>query len=153
MPTRTDPAKAAAREARVVALRRARTPWDSIAKDVGVSASRCHQIYQRALANNPLTGIQIDEHRLEETELIDVAVRNLLGIAISKDTSARTRVEAWSALRAWAERKAKLLGLDAPQKHEVVTVDYLDQQIAALEAELAGGTPAGEAAPASGTRS
>jgi hypothetical protein len=36
----------------------------------------------------------------------------------------------------WADRKARLLGLDAPQTHAVLTLDALDAQIAALEAEL-----------------
>lgn len=34
------------------------------------------------------------------------------------------------------ERKAKFLGLDAPQRHEVVTVDAVDAEIARLTAEL-----------------
>lgn len=47
------------------------------------------------------------------------------------------------------ERRAKLLGLDAPTKVEAITIDRLDQAIAELEREL-GGTEAGEAAPTSG---
>jgi hypothetical protein len=45
------------------------------------------------------------------------------------------------------ERRAKLLGLDAPARHEVVSLDALDAEIARLTAEL-GRTPAGETAPA-----
>lgn len=148
MPARTNAAEKAAREARVVQARRARATWDAIAKRENLSPARCHQIYQEALTKNPLSAVQIDEHRLEETELIDTAVQQLMRIAIDPDTSARTRVEAWSSLRGWAERKAKLLGLDAPTKHEVVTLDHLDAQIAALEAELASGAAAGAAPPA-----
>lgn len=47
------------------------------------------------------------------------------------------------------ERRAKLLGLDAPQRHEVMTVDAIDAEIARLTAELGGGE-AGEVAPAAG---
>lgn len=137
MPARMNVAEKAARAARVVQMRRARMTWDQISKEVGVVPSVCHDIYQRALTENPLSAIQVDEHRLEETELIDTAVRSLLGIALKPEVSPRTRVEAWSGLRAWADRKAKLLGLDAPSKHEVVTIDALDAQIAALEVELA----------------
>jgi hypothetical protein len=36
-----------------------------------------------------------------------------------------------------AERRAKLMGLDAPQRHEVTTLDYLDAQIRDAAAELA----------------
>ena len=77
----------------------------------------------------------VDEHRAEELGLIDTAVTDLMGIATDSTTSARTRVEAWSAIRGWAERKARLLGLDSPTKHAVLTLDALDAQIAALEPE------------------
>jgi hypothetical protein len=55
------------------------------------------------------------------------------------------------------DRRAKLLGLDAPSKHEVVTIDAIDAEIAKLEAEQAalgeqsGGTEAGKASEAPGT--
>ncbi|MCW6003890.1 hypothetical protein K1W54_04740 [Micromonospora sp. CPCC 205371] len=42
------------------------------------------------------------------------------------------------------ERRAKYLGLDAPQKHEVLTLDAIDRAIQELNAEL-GETAAGEA--------
>lgn len=48
------------------------------------------------------------------------------------------------------ERRAKLLGLDAPAKVEVMTLDRIDQAIAELEREL-GGAEAGAAEEASGT--
>jgi hypothetical protein len=44
-----------------------------------------------------------------------------MSIATDNNTSARTRVEAWSAIRGWAQRKARLLGLDSPTKHAVLT--------------------------------
>lgn len=50
------------------------------------------------------------------------------------------------------ERRAKFLGLDAPQRHEVVSIDAVDAEIARLSAEL-GVREAGEAAgvaPAAG---
>lgn len=45
------------------------------------------------------------------------------------------------------ERRAKYLGLDAPQKHEVLTLDAIDRAIQELNAEL-GEAAAGEAANA-----
>jgi hypothetical protein len=95
---------------------------------------RAGRIFHEALAALPRHGI--DELRAEETELIDHAVNSLMSIATDSNTPARTRVEAWSAIRGWAERKARLLGLDAPKTHAVLTLDALDTQIAALEAEL-----------------
>lgn len=145
MAARLTAAEKAARQARVVQMRRARATWDQIAAEVNVAKSYAHDIYQQALAENPLSAIQVDEHRLEETELIDTATRSLLGVALGRDVSPRTRVEAWSALRAWAERKAKLLGLDSPTQVQVTTMDALDAQIAALEVELAGNDRAAHA--------
>jgi hypothetical protein len=131
-------AERSARMARVVMMRRGRATWDQIATEVGVSPQRCHQIYQEALTSNPLTAIQVDEHRLEETELCDTAVQHLLRMALDVRVSDRTRVEAWNSARGWAERKAKLLGIDAPQSFEITTITELDKQIAALEVQLEG---------------
>jgi hypothetical protein len=50
------------------------------------------------------------------------------------------------------ERRAKLLGLDAPARHEVVTLDALDTEIARLSAEL-GRTAPGEAPAVAGPAS
>jgi hypothetical protein len=44
-----------------------------------------------------------------------------------------------------SERRAKLLGLDAPTQVQVITVDLIDAEIARLAAEL--GLSAGDAAP------
>jgi hypothetical protein len=35
-------------------------------------------------------------------------------------------------------RRARLLGLDAPTQHQVLTIDAIDEEIRRLEAELAG---------------
>lgn len=136
MPRRMPAAERDALYAKVVQLRRAKTPWDQIGKHIDRTAARAHQIYQEALTHNPLTSIQVDEHRVEATEIADLAVQHLMLIATSSSVTARTRVEAWSAMRGWEERRAKLLGTDAPTRHEVVTLDALDAQIRELEAEL-----------------
>jgi hypothetical protein len=38
------------------------------------------------------------------------------------------------------ERRAKLMGLDAPQRREVITIDSIEQEIAKLETELRAST-------------
>ena len=108
--------------------------FDAIGHQLGISSQRAGRIFSEALAAIPRHGV--DELRAEETELIDHAVNSLTSIATDSNTSARTRVEAWSAIRGWAERKARLHGLDAPKTHAVLTLDAIDAQIAALEAEL-----------------
>lgn len=113
------PEERADRKARIVELRRQRRYWDTIGAEFDISAQRAHAIYKEALAERP--AMQVDEHRAEEIEMIDLAVRRLMTIAVSTDpaVSPRTKVEAWSSLRSWAEWKGKLLGLPAPQQVQV----------------------------------
>lgn len=131
--------------ARIVAARRSRTHWNVIAKNEGLSIARVRALYQKALARNPLTAVQVDEHRLEHTEMADTATKSLLGIAVNNhrdqqgrmQVSPRTRVEAWNAIKGWHEYIANLLGLKAPAQLEITTIDALDAQISQLRAELA----------------
>lgn len=122
--------------AKVVALRRQRLTFDEIATQLGITASSAHMLYHRALASHPLAHMEIDAHRIEEAELCDIATQHLMAIALSRDVSPRTRVESWGIMRGWAERKAKLFGLDAPTEIHVTTISQLDAQIAAMEAEI-----------------
>lgn len=130
-------AERAAQQATVVQYRSARMSFAAIGQRLTppVTGQRAHQIYEAALADHPSTAIQVDEHRLEALELADVAIRQLMSIGASAD-SLRTRVEAWSSVRAWEEHRAKITGVYAPTRREVLTIDVIDAQIAALEAEL-----------------
>lgn len=126
----------AERMAEIVRLRRARVPQSAIAEQLGISQQRVSQLYQRALREIPAGNVA--EYRAEELDLIDAATRGLLRLAHDPVVSPRTRVEAWSVLRGWAERRAKLLGLDAPQQARVsvITEDMVDAEIARLTAEI-----------------
>lgn len=126
----------AERARRVVELRRKRMTYSDIGKELGISAAYVHRLYNRAMAEVPAQ--QVDEHRAEELILIDDAVADLLVIARGGEdgnASYRSRIEAWSVIRSWAERKAKLLGLDAPT--QTVHIDKIDAEIANLTRELA----------------
>ncbi|GAA4630065.1 hypothetical protein GCM10023196_053890 [Actinoallomurus vinaceus] len=125
---------AAERRAKVVAFRRQRLSFAEIGRRLGVSPQRAHQLYTRALAEVPAR--HVDEHRAEELILIDDAIADLLDIA-HDHTRPRPAVDAWNAIRGWAERKARLLGLDAPTRMQVITMDAIDAEIARLNAELA----------------
>lgn len=76
--------------------------------DNGMSRRRARQIYDEAL--NEVTATQVTEHRHEEGELVDLAVRGLLRIAEDPDVSPSTRVESWSGIRGWSEHRSKLYG-------------------------------------------
>jgi hypothetical protein len=128
----------AARRVEVIKMRRARLTFAQIGDRLGITQQRAGQLYRDALADVPAQ--QVDEHRAEELELIDLAVNRLMSIAADPETSPRTRVEAWSAIRGWSERKSKLLGLDSPSKHEVITLDAINAEIEKLAAELAAGS-------------
>jgi len=123
-------------ESTIRTMRSERCSYAQIAEFLGMPESQVFAIYRDALARSPLTAVQIDEHRLEALETIDVAEYHLMKIATAEKTSPRSRIEAWAAIRAWEERRSKLIGLDAPTRHEVLTVHSIDAQIAALEAEL-----------------
>lgn len=127
------------RKARIIASRRAREPWDAIAATWDITPQRAHQIYRAALDEFP--AVQVAEHREEEAGLIDRAIANLLAIAEddSPTASARTRVEAWSAIRGWCEHKARLLGLNAPVRKEisVLSESVVDKALAQASADHA----------------
>lgn len=108
--------KAAEQRARVVELRRKRLTFAAIGAECGFTAQRAHQIYSDALREIPALDVQL--HREEELTLIDDAISNLWPIATNAKQP-RTAVEAWNSIRGWAERKARLLGLDAEQKVSV----------------------------------
>lgn len=121
------------RLAEIVAMRRQRVSMTEIGRRLGISHQRVSQLYSQALAMFPAQ--QVEEHRAEELMLIDDAIAGLLSLA-NDHTHPRIAVEAWTAIRGWAERKAKLLGLDAPAKFEVLTLDAIDAEIKRLQAEL-----------------
>ena len=137
-PVRVD---AAERRARVVQLRRRRVSFAEIGRVEGISEQRAWKIYQEAL--HAIVAPHLAEHRAEELMLVDDAIRDLLPIAREHTKSARTSVEAWSAIRGWAEHKARILGLNAAVKVEVS--DAVDAEIGRLAAELGTVEPAGAA--------
>jgi len=122
----------------IIEYRRCRVPNSEIAKNLGISAARVGQLYRRALADYPLTAMSIDEHRAEENDLIDAAIRELMVIAFDHRSMPRSRIDAWLAIERFMERRAHMLGIDAPTRSEVVTLGALDMEIQKLEAELDG---------------
>jgi len=129
-------------------LRRSRASFDEIGRELGISRQRAWRIYQAALRQIPAASV--GDHRVEELALIDDATRDLLLVAKDPSNLLRYRIEAWNGVCRWAERKARLLGLDAPAKRaiEVITQDVVEAEIARLEAELAAHDAEAAARPA-----
>lgn len=131
------PEENAERKRRIVAMRRTRIPFDAIGADLGITASRVHQLYWEAMAEIP--NQDVTQHREEQRDLADKAISALLAIAEGPDVSARTRVEAWSSIKGWCEHQAKLLALYAPIRKEVTVLSesVVDQALAKAAADHA----------------
>lgn len=141
----------AERRAQVVQMRGARLSWAEIGRRLNISGQRAGRIYSEALAAIPTQSI--DEHRAEALEELDYLARKALevlerqhvtvsnGHVVSLDgvplEDSAPVLAAIDRLLRIQERKAKLLGLDAPSKHEVMTLNALDAEIASLTAKMA----------------
>jgi hypothetical protein len=136
-------------KARIVQMRSRRMPWAEIAAEVGHSVNWTRILYQRALAEIP--ALHVEELRNEELTLIDDGVNNLLPIArgeaklvwsdklqkeIEWAPGFKERIEAWNAILKFSERKAKMMGLDAPQQY-TITIDTIQAEIDRLVKALA----------------
>lgn len=129
--------EAAERRALVMSLRRNRMSFEEIGQRIGTSRERAWRIYQEALAAIPAP--HVEEHRAEELLLIDRAIADLLGIA-EDHVRPRSAIEAWNSIRGFMERKARLLGLDAPERHEL-SMTVVDARIAELQSKLSQAIP------------
>lgn len=153
---------AAEHKLRVFALRKAGLSFRQIARETGLSVGRCHQIVDGELAvlTEQLTHSR-EQLRALELERCDVLLVKLDGFLregrkVEKRVEGGKVVETTVIMRRPAvgyffaymrvlERRAKLLGIDAPTKVELTTPkperelpdDAIDRQIAELQAEVA----------------
>lgn len=132
------------RERQALELRKAGLTLDAIAKQMGLSgAPVVHGMVTRAL-DRIVTPVA-EEYKKLELERLDALYRAMAPAALQGKWLAVDRC------LAIMDRRAKLLGLDAPQKHAIevvnVTIDDLDSYIASARAELEAkskGLPAGK---------
>jgi len=103
--------------------------YQQIADTMGCSKPTAFARVKRALAAIPAEAV--DEYRRLEGERLD----NLLAIATHQ---AMTKKSLFAIDRCLAimDRRARLLGLDAPVRTEVITLDYIQAEIQRLEATL-----------------
>lgn len=121
------------KERQVLELRKAGWSFDRIAERLGyASKSGAWKAYDRALTATLQE--PADEVRRLELERIDTLFGAMYEVAVTKGSARHAEI----ALRAM-ERRANLLGLDAPSKRivNVVTEDAIDVAIRELEDELA----------------
>lgn len=138
-----------AREYNWLSRRRAGQTYEEIAATEGVTSQRVHQVVQRARKR---AVVDLSKEMIEdEVARLDVlyveAVRQLQmnhvmvshGKVIPDVVDEGAKLAALKCCLQIQERRARLLGFDQPTKvrHEVVTTDDLDAQIAELEAQVA----------------
>ncbi len=140
MPSAEERVAAAERQAQALQLRLGGASFAQIGRQLGdVSAPRAYQLYKAALRQVV---------RQPNAELVDLELARLDQLLVAMWPKAM-QGSGWAVERCLSimERRARLLGLDAPTKHEVMTIDAIDAEIRHLEAELAGraGTAPAEA--------
>lgn len=125
--TPADDVAAAERRKKALALRLAGATLNEIAEVNGCAVSTVHADIQRCLSDIPRQ--EADELRAQEVTRLDRLQRACWDPALAGDLAAIDR-----ALRI-IDRRAKMLGLDAPQQVEVTGVDVdLDATVARIMA-------------------
>jgi hypothetical protein len=159
MPTRAErQADAARRRAQVLQARLAGASFEDIGQRLGVSDTRAHQLYVDALhrtVQEPADQLRVLElHRLDQLQAHAVKVLRgrhvvIQGGRVVVDRQGQPYTDhspvlaAIAALLRIAERRARLLGLDAPSRvdaqvrGEVYSLSAIDTELARLQAELA----------------
>ena len=144
-------------DARALEFRRRGLSFEQISAQMEWrSPSAAYQAVQRALADSAREASE--EVRQIEADRLDELTRTLyrvLGtkhyvvsvgsgkIALHPETGKPLQddgpvIQAVAGLLRVSERRAKLLGLDAPARHEFITIDAIDRELAALQAQLDG---------------
>jgi len=118
-------------DAQAARLRSRGLTYRQIAQAQGVSAPTAHDRVRRAIAAVPVEAVT--ELREIELHRLDMLLEKVMEKATSDDKGFLFAVDRALAI---ADRRAKLLGLDAPQRHEVITLDAITAEIQKLEAAL-----------------
>jgi len=105
--------------------------YQRIADSIGTTKATAYNRCQRALAAIPAEAV--DEYRRIEGQRLDMLMEVAMDKALSGDKGSLFAIDRVLAIQ---ERAAKLRGLDAPIKHEVITLDYIQSEIRRLEETL-----------------
>ena len=105
--------------------------YQAIADQMGVTKATAYNRCQRALAAIPAEAVY--EFRRLEGQRLDLLLEKAMDKALSGEKSALFAIDRVLSIM---DRRAKLMGLDAPIRTEVITLDYIQQEIARLEATL-----------------
>jgi len=103
--------------------------YQQIADNMGCSKPTAYARVQRALAAIPAEAAE--EYRRLENDRLDTLQAIAMHEAMTKKS-----MQAIDRVLHIMDRRAKLLGLDAPTKTEVITLDAIDAEIRRLETQL-----------------
>lgn len=165
-PRNAERAAIAERRTRVLAMRVEQYPYTEIAVALGISEALARTDYVRAIEARKT---ELDEQRHVTVALelakLDAAERAAWGVLRARHILAQQgkivctedgrpleddapTLQAIDRILKIAERRSRLLGLDAPVRAKVEVTDAVDADIERLVAELAGLATGGEAAAA-----
>jgi len=105
--------------------------YQAIADQMSVTKATAYNRCQRALAAIPAEAV--DEFRRLEGQRLDLLLEKAMEKALSEEKSSMFAIDRVLAIM---DRRAKLMGLDAPVRTEVITLDYIQAEIQRLEATL-----------------
>lgn len=125
-------AATAARRAKAISMRLAGADYETIARTLGyASRGAAHTDITRALEQYVTEGrVSAEVLREQELRRLDRLQATLWPQALQGDTKVIETV-----LRI-IDRRCRILGLNAPERHEVVTLDAVEAEIRRLSAEL-----------------
>lgn len=159
-----DTLESAQRDAEAARLRSRGLSYRQIASELGYfDGSGARKAVQRALAAIRAEGaeevrqLQLQQLDYLTTKALEVLERHHVTVSNGRLIKVDDQpleddgpvLQAIDRLLKIQERRAKLLGLDAPTQHQVVTLDAIEAEIARLTAQFADGVEAPEAAGAS----
>jgi hypothetical protein len=146
--SRAQQTRTAERRRQAVALALAGADWDTIAERLGyASRGAAHtdvtRAMERAAAEMVRDADVLRQFELDRINRIQAAYwpRTLGGRQQEGGPILPPDPDAAKVVQWCIDRRCKLLGLDAPIKHEVVTLGAVEREIARLEAEIAAGGP------------
>lgn len=113
-------AQNAERRERLIAMRRDGISWSRIANELGYvdAAAACTDLRRVLEQRQEQLAISLDQHRQLELEKLDRLERATIDILEEGADEKDQRLAAVETLRRLSERRAKLLGIDAPTKVE-----------------------------------
>ena len=128
----------AERRLKAISLRKAGHAWESVGAQMGITQQAAQQLVKRALAAT-MREATADLRALEVARLDDLLLA-LYSLATSNDPElplTRLQLEAQDRVLRIMERRAKLLGLDAPSKQEITGADGGPISVEAWQADRA----------------